>query len=84
MTAGFNYYRALHEDARFVAPLRGRKLAMPVMTVAGRYGVSHKLADALRDEAERLTSVIAEDSGHFVAEEAPDFFCDKVEDFLTG
>lgn len=84
MTAGFNYYRALREDARLVATLRGRKLRMPVMAIAGRYGVSDKLAEALRDEAADLTSVIAENSGHFVAEEVPDFFCDKVESFLAG
>jgi hypothetical protein len=50
---------------------------MPVMVLAGRYGVSDKLAEALRDEAVDLTS------GHFVAEEVPAFFCNKLEDFLT-
>jgi pimeloyl-ACP methyl ester carboxylesterase len=84
MTAGFNYYRALREDAPYVAALRGRKLRMPVMVIAGRYGVGDKLAEALRDEAADLTSVIAENSGHFVAEEVPDFFCNKLEGFLAG
>jgi len=83
MTAGFNYYRALREDARFVATLRGRKLSMPVMTITGRYGVGDKLANALRAEGDDLTSVIAEDSGHFVAEEVPDQFCLSLESFLS-
>lgn len=84
MTAGFNYYRALREDAQFVATLRGRKLKMPVMAISGRYGVGDKLAQALRDESPSLTSVVAEESGHFVAEEVPDFFVDQVERFLSA
>ena len=82
MTAGFNYYRALRDDAPFVAPLRGRKLAMPVLTIAGRYSAGDKLAESLKAEASNLTSFIAEDSGHFVAEESPDFFIAKLEQFL--
>ncbi|WP_245475734.1 alpha/beta hydrolase [Bradyrhizobium sp. Leo170] len=84
MTAGFNYYRALRQDARFAEALRGRKLTPPVMTITGRYGVGDKLAESLRGQAADLTSVVAEDSGHFVAEEVPDFFCEKLETFLVG
>jgi pimeloyl-ACP methyl ester carboxylesterase len=84
MTAGFNYYRALREDAPFVATLRNRKLPMPVMAVTGRYSVADKLADALRAEADDLTSVVAENSGHFVAEEVPEFFCERLESFLSS
>ena len=74
MTAGFAYYRALPDDARLAASFAGRRLDMPVLAIAGRHGVGTKLADALRGEANDLTAAIAEDSGHFVAEEAPDFF----------
>jgi pimeloyl-ACP methyl ester carboxylesterase len=84
MTAGFNYYRALREDSQFVAALRNRKLSMPVMTIAGRYGVGDRLADTLRIEADDLTSIIAENSGHFVAEEVPEFFCERLESFLSN
>jgi pimeloyl-ACP methyl ester carboxylesterase len=83
MTAGFNYYRTLREDAEFVATLRGRPLPMPVMAISGRYGVGDKLAQALREEAPNLTSVVAVESGHFVAEEVPDFFVDRVKGFLS-
>jgi pimeloyl-ACP methyl ester carboxylesterase len=84
MTAGFNYYRALREDAQFVATLRNRKLPMPVMTITGRYGVGDRLADALRFESDDLTSVVAENSGHFVAEEVPELFCERLESFLSS
>jgi pimeloyl-ACP methyl ester carboxylesterase len=84
MTAGFNYYRALRDDAGLAASFEGRTLDMPILAIGGRHGVGTKLADALRKQAANLTAVIAEDSGHFVAEEAPDFFCDQVERFLAA
>jgi len=84
MTAGFNYYRALPDDARLAASFEGRMLDMPILAIGGRHGVGTKLADALRKQTGNLTAVIAEDSGHFVAEEAPDFFCDQVERFLAS
>ncbi len=83
MTAGFNYYRSLRDDASLAASLRGRKLQMPVMTIGGEFSAGNKLADALQDEATNLTSVIARDSGHFVAEETPDFFVAQVVKFLS-
>ncbi|WP_324614918.1 alpha/beta fold hydrolase [Hyphomicrobium album] len=84
MTAGFNYYRALRDDAPFAATLRGRKLAMPVLAITGRFGVGNKLADALKGEADRLTAVVVEDSGHFVAEEAPETFIHELQRFLAA
>jgi pimeloyl-ACP methyl ester carboxylesterase len=62
----------------------GRRLDMPVLAIAGRHGVGTKLADALGKQASNLTTVIAENSGHFVAEEVPDFFCDQLERFLAA
>ena len=48
MTAGFNFYRALKDDAAAVAAFEGRKLNMPVLAIAGRHGVGTRLAEALR------------------------------------
>lgn len=84
MTAGFNYYRALHEDAEITAAFGNRKLAMPVLAITGRYGVGDKLAASLRDRIQNLNSVVLEDSGHFVAEESPHAFCDALERFLAA
>jgi len=83
MTAGFNYYRALPVDAKFVAAYADRKFAMPVLTVAGRYGVSDNLFKAMAQKADNLTGVIAEESGHFVPEEAPAFLTEQILNFFT-
>ncbi|MBG0812050.1 alpha/beta hydrolase [Methylosinus sp. H3A] len=84
MTAGFDYYRALPEDARFVQQLADRRLDMPALAIAGRHGVGARLAEALRPQASALSSIIVEESGHFVADEAPEIFWREVERFLAA
>jgi pimeloyl-ACP methyl ester carboxylesterase len=84
MTAGFAYYRALPEDARLVAAFGARRLAMPVLAIAGRQGVGSRLAEALRPIADDLASEIVEDCGHFVPDEAPDRFCAALLRFLSA
>jgi pimeloyl-ACP methyl ester carboxylesterase len=81
MTAGFNYYRALPDDAKFIATYADRKFAMPVLTIAGRYGVADNLFKAIRQKADNLKGVIAEESGHFVPEEAPAFLIEQILNF---
>lgn len=82
MTAGFGLYRALPEDAAFAGRLKSRKLAMPVMTVAGGRSAGMALARAVEAQAPNHRSVVIEDCGHFVAAEAPDVFCDALVSFL--
>ena len=82
MTAGFNYYRALKEDAALVQTFEGENLSMPVLIVTGYYGVGDKLQKAIEKESSSLQSLIVKNSGHFVAEEAPDTFNSSVIQFL--
>lgn len=83
MTAGFNLYRTLPQDAELVASFGGRRLDIPVLTIAGRYSVGDRLATAMRARASVLESAIAQESGHFVAEEDPAFFCNQVAKFFS-
>ncbi|HHT9778188.1 TPA: alpha/beta fold hydrolase, partial [Legionella pneumophila] len=84
MTAGFNYYRALKEDAALVETFHNQKLMMPVLTITGRHSVGDKLAEALENEATSLKSIIVADSGHFVPEETPEIFNSSVLKFLES
>jgi pimeloyl-ACP methyl ester carboxylesterase len=81
MSAGFNYYRTLLDDAKFVGAYADRKFAMPILTVAGRYGVADNLFKAMGPKAGNLKGVIAEESGHFVPEEAPAFLAEQILNF---
>ncbi len=82
MTAGFNYYRTLKEDAKFADSFRGEKLFMPILTISGRQSVAEKLPNALANEASFLKQVILDDCGHFVPEEHPDVFNKIVREFI--
>lgn len=84
MTAGFNYYRALKEDAAFVETFKGEKLTMPVLAITGAHSAGDKLSKALAGETLSLQSIIVEDSGHFVAEEQPEIFQQAVLNFLSN
>ena len=82
MTAGFNYYRALKEDAALVKTFNGNKLLMPVLVITGQHSVGDKLAKILKNETSSLKIIIIKDSGHFVPEEAPELFNSEVLKFL--
>lgn len=84
MTAGFNYYRTLPQDAAVVKTFQGQKLAMPVLAISGAHGVGDKLSKALANDTVSLQTVIVPDSGHFVAEEDPTAFNSAVIKFLAN
>jgi len=84
MTAGFNYYRALPDDAKFVSTYADKKFSIPILTIAGRHGVSDNLFNAMKPKADNLKGIIAEDSGHFVPEESPAFLVENILNFFTN
>ena len=84
MKAGFNYYRALPQDAALVRTFQGQKLAMPVLAITGAHSLGDKLSKALANDTVSLQTVIVPDSGHFVAEEEPAVFNSVVIKFLKN
>jgi hypothetical protein len=56
---------------------------MPVLTIAGRHGVSDNLFNAMKSKADNLNGVITEDSGHFVPEGSPIFLVENILNFFT-
>ena len=82
MTAGFNFYRALYDDKKFMATLTDQKFRMPVMTLGGRHSVGDRLHELVRPLAADLTGAVSEQSGHFVPEEDPEFVVKHLKQFL--
>ena len=71
--AAFAYYRASLSDAG-LALNRERaehKLAMPVLTIGGQYGVGDMLLNTMKIAAEDVLGVQIPEVGHFVLEECP-------------
>ena len=84
MTAGFNYYRALLEDADFVSSLSSKQLTMPVLTIGGEHSVADHLYKALEGRSDDITNRIAEGSGHYVPEEMPEFTVEQIVSFAAA
>lgn len=72
LAATLALYRSSQEDARTVQRAVRRRLPMPGLAIAGRFGRGGQVAEALSHSVARVHSVIARDAGHYPAEEAPD------------
>ncbi|MTD59011.1 alpha/beta fold hydrolase [Amycolatopsis pithecellobii] len=81
---GFEHYRALLEDGREnTAVLEKGKITTPLLLIGGKDSTGDQTIKALAPHAEKLTSYVA-DTSHFVAEEAPEWFVEKLTDFLAN
>jgi len=90
LRAGFNFYRAMAEDAKTNAAqlATGFRLPMPVLAVGGAVSYPHgrgRGADveaSLRRVATDVRGAVIAECGHFVPEEAPDELSRLLLDFL--
>jgi pimeloyl-ACP methyl ester carboxylesterase len=83
MTAGFNYYRAVPQDITDNSAFRdaGRKLDMPILVYGGDPQTRGRGMTALESWARVATNVsggVAENCGHWIPEERPDFVASEV------
>ncbi len=81
MHAGFEYYRAFFTDVDETATFAKTMLPMPVLVV-GDMLVKDSAEQQMRTLATNVRGVIARGSGHFVAEEQPQFLVQQLVTFL--
>ncbi len=82
-TAGYEYYRTFPQDAqRNQANAAERKIAMPVLALGAEAAFGPGVAASFRGVAEDVREVVAPASGHFIAEENPEFLTDCMALFL--
>jgi pimeloyl-ACP methyl ester carboxylesterase len=83
MTAGFNYYRAVPQDIADNTAFRaaGRKLDMPILVYGGDPATRGRGMTALESwarVASKVSGGVAENCGHWIPEERPDFVAAEV------
>ncbi len=88
MTAGFNYYRAVPQDIVAVTAFResGQRLAMPLLIYGGDPATRGRGMTALESwarVADNVSGGVAENCGHWIPEERPDFVAGEVLRFLA-
>jgi pimeloyl-ACP methyl ester carboxylesterase len=82
LRGGFGHYRTLLEDCDEVGELLREPLPMPVLAIAGVHWGS-RFGDDMEPHVKRLTKRVAP-SGHFIAEEAPEWLLQALGKFLAA
>ena len=89
MRAGFEYYRAIPQDAMQNQNYSKTNLTMPVLTLQGGYipvfGGNITMSSieyGMRQLAENVTSITVPNSGHWIAEEQPECRSKITQQFL--
>jgi pimeloyl-ACP methyl ester carboxylesterase len=91
MRAGFEYYRAIPQDAIENMNYSKTKLTMPVLALGGGYDpyfggnfTTPLIAPSIMMGAQNVRTVIVPNSGHWIPEEQPQFFVKQLANFFSG
>ncbi len=82
MTAGFEYYRAFPQDAQDNQELGKKKLRMPVLALDAEHGYGGNIA-TMETVATNVQGAVVPNSGHWVAEEQPQYLVNQIIEFLN-
>ena len=72
LRGSFESYRAIDADVAQNQQRKTRRLTLPVLAVGGGKGIGEGAAKTMRLVADNVESVVIPESGHWVAEEAPE------------
>ena len=82
MRAGFEYYRAILEDAKQNKEYGKDKLDMPILTIGGEAGVGNLTTTSFQKVANNVTGMTLPNTGHFIPEERPNFLTNQILEFF--
>ena len=82
MRSGFEYYRAIFEDAEQNQEYAKQKLDMPILTISGEAGVGNLTTSSFQMVANNVTEIMLPNTGHFISEERPNFLTKQIIEFF--
>ena len=83
MRAGFEYYRAIFEDAEQNKEYAAKqKLDMPILIISGEAGVGNLTTTSFQKVANNVTGITLPNTGHFIPEERPNFLTKQILEFF--
>ena len=83
MRAGFEYYRAFPTTVEQNKDHANVKLQMPVLALGGEFSHGTAALESMKSLATDVRGGIVPFSGHWIAEERPDFLIDELERFFS-
>lgn len=82
MRAAWAYFASFPQLAKEFAQLSQTKLTMPVLAIGGEKSLGRQLAQQMRLVADKVTSVVLPETGHWILEERPKDTTDPLVKFL--
>ena len=83
LRAGFEYYRAIFEDAEQNKEYAKEKLLdMPILTIGGEAGLGNLTTTSFQKVANNVTGITLPNTGHFIPEERPNYLIKQILEFF--
>jgi pimeloyl-ACP methyl ester carboxylesterase len=82
LRAGFEYYRAVFEDAKQNKEYGKDKLDIPVLAIGGEAGLGNLTTVSFQKVANNVTGITLPNTGHFIPEERPNFLTKQILEFF--
>ena len=83
MRAGFEYYRAFPTTLEQNKDHANVKLQMPVLALGGEHSFGTAALESMKSLATDVRGGIVPFSGHWIAEERPEFLINELERFFS-
>ncbi len=83
LRAGFEYYRAIFEDAQQNKEYAKLKLLdIPILTIGGEAGLGNLTTTSFQKVVNNVTGITLPNTGHFIPEERPYFLTKQILEFF--
>jgi pimeloyl-ACP methyl ester carboxylesterase len=82
MRAGFEYYRAVFEDAKQNKEYAKEKLEIPILTIGGEAAIGNFTTTSFQKVANNVIGITLPNTGHFIPEERPNYLIKKILEFF--
>jgi pimeloyl-ACP methyl ester carboxylesterase len=82
LRAGFEYYRAVFEDAKQNKEYAKQKLEIPILTIGGEAALGNLTTTTFQKVANNVTGITLSNTGHFIPEERPNVVIKQILDFF--
>jgi pimeloyl-ACP methyl ester carboxylesterase len=82
LRAGFEYYRAIFEDAQQNKEYAKQKLDMPILIIGGEAALGNLTTASFQKVANNVTGITLPNTGHFIPEERSNFVTKQILEFF--
>jgi pimeloyl-ACP methyl ester carboxylesterase len=82
MHAGFEYYRAVFDDADQNKEYAKQKLDIAILIIGGEAALGNLTTTSFQKVANNVTGMTLPNTGHFIPEERPNFLTKQILEFF--